>query len=73
LDELVPKAAAIALLVDPSNPRAKIRLDDWETYAELLRLARAVRKDLPDLHPHDMIDIQSFLWVQGSDEYPDRG
>ena len=21
------------------------------------------------LHPRDMIDIQSFLWVQGSDEY----
>jgi len=46
---------------------------NWETYAELLRHARAVRKDLPDLHPRDMIDIQSFLWVQGSDEYPDRG
>jgi hypothetical protein len=25
--------------------------------------------DLRDLHPRDMIDIQSFLWVQGSDEY----
>jgi hypothetical protein len=22
-----------------------------------------------DLSPRDMIDIQSFLWVQGSDEY----
>jgi hypothetical protein len=29
-------------------------------------------KDLRDLQPRDMIDIQSFLWVQGSDEYPDR-
>jgi hypothetical protein len=45
---------------------------DWETYAELLRVARAVRKDLRDLQPRDMIDIQFFLWVQGSDEYPDR-
>jgi hypothetical protein len=45
---------------------------NWETYAELLRLSRAVRKDLRDLHPRDMIDIQSFLWVQGSDEYPHR-
>jgi hypothetical protein len=45
---------------------------DWETYAKLLRVARAVRKDLRDLRPRDMIDIQSFLWVQGSDEYPDR-
>src|SRR3954453_6493477 len=34
-----------------------------ETYAELLRLARAVRRDLRALQPRDMIDIQSFLWV----------
>ena len=43
----------------------------WETYASLLALARAVRKDLRDLRPRDMIDVQSFLWIQGSDEYPD--
>lgn len=45
----------------------------WETYAELLCLSRAIRTQLRDLHPRDMIDIQSFLWVQGSDEYPNRG
>jgi hypothetical protein len=45
---------------------------NWETYAELLCLARAVGKDLRDLRPRDMIDVQSFLWIQGSDEYPDR-
>ena len=45
---------------------------DWATYADLLRLARAVRKNVRDLHPRDMIDLQSFLWVQGSDEYPNR-
>jgi hypothetical protein len=28
-----------------------------------------VRRDLSDLAPRDMIDIQSFLWVQGSDAY----
>jgi hypothetical protein len=28
-----------------------------------------VRRDLRDLRPRDMIDIQSFMWVQGSDEY----
>lgn len=44
----------------------------WEPYGELLRLARAVRKNLRALHPRDMIDLQSFLWVQGSDEYPNR-
>lgn len=41
----------------------------WETYANLLQFAETVRRDLRDLKPRDMIDIQSFLWVQGSDEY----
>ena len=41
----------------------------WETYASLLDFAHQVRRDLRDLKPRDMIDIQSFLWVQGSDEY----
>ena len=41
-----------------------------ETYSQLLALARKVKRDLASLRPRDMIDIQSFLWVQGSDEYP---
>jgi hypothetical protein len=41
----------------------------WETYASLLEFAEVVRRDQRDLGPRDMIDIQSFLWVQGSDEY----
>lgn len=41
----------------------------WDTYAHLLEFASVVRHDLRDLKPRDMIDIQSFLWVQGSDEY----
>lgn len=41
----------------------------WETYASLLELAEVIRHDLHDLRPRDLIDIQSFLWVQGSDEY----
>ena len=41
----------------------------WETYASLLGFAEVVRNDLRDLKPRDFIDIQSFLWVQGSDEY----
>ena len=28
-----------------------------------------VRRDIHDLRPRDMIDLQSFLWVIGSDEY----
>jgi hypothetical protein len=42
---------------------------NWDTYSNLLDFARQVRADLRDLRPRDMIDIQSFLWVQGSDEY----
>ena len=41
---------------------------NWETYANVLDFARAVRRT-SGLSPRDMIDIQSFLWVQGSDEY----
>ena len=41
----------------------------WTTYGSLLEFARTLKRDLRDLRPRDMIDIQSFLWVQGSDEY----
>jgi hypothetical protein len=41
----------------------------WETYESLLNFARAVYRDNRDLRPRDMIDLQSFIWVQGSDEY----
>ena len=42
---------------------------NWETYASLLDFAETVRRDIRDLRPRDKIDIQSFIWVQGSDEY----
>ncbi|MDQ3908093.1 MAG: hypothetical protein M3268_07080 [Acidobacteriota bacterium] len=42
---------------------------NWETYASLLAFAETVRRDNRDLKPRDMIDLQSFIWVQGSDEY----
>jgi hypothetical protein len=45
---------------------------NWRTYARLLDLADVVRADLRDLRPRDLIDVQSFLWVQGSDEYRGR-
>lgn len=41
----------------------------WRTYASLLKFAAAVRRELSDLRPRDMIDIQSFIWVLGSSEY----
>ena len=43
----------------------------WPIYKALLDGVRKVRRDIVDLRPRDMIDMQSFLWVQGSDEYPD--
>lgn len=42
---------------------------NWETYASLLEFARRIRREVRDLRPRDMIDLQSFIWVQGSDEY----
>jgi hypothetical protein len=50
------------LFVYNSRPNA-------DTYEHLLEFVRAVRHDLRDLRPRDMIDMQSFLWVQGSAEY----
>ena len=44
---------------------------NWNTYQSLLDFAEEVRKDTSDLKPRDMIDLQSFIWVMGSDEYPD--
>jgi hypothetical protein len=42
---------------------------NWRTYSNLLELAARVREDQRDLGARDMIDAQSFLWVQGSAEY----
>jgi hypothetical protein len=45
----------------------------WDTYQSLLQFAEKIRTDLGDdergLRPKDMIDIQSFIWTLGSDEY----
>ena len=41
----------------------------WETYSGLLGFAGALRTALAGMKPRDMIDIQSFIWVQGSSEY----
>ena len=40
-----------------------------DLYASLLGLARDVQRDLRDLRPRDLMDVQSFLWVLGSEEY----
>ena len=44
----------------------------WDTYGSVRDLARTVRDDLADLRPRDQIDVQSFLWILGSDEYADE-
>jgi hypothetical protein len=43
---------------------------NWETYADALEFAGTVKRDLRELKPKDMLDLQGFIWVQGSDEYP---
>jgi hypothetical protein len=42
---------------------------NFATYASLLDFADRIRRDQRRLQPRDMIDLQSFIWVQGSDEY----
>jgi hypothetical protein len=44
----------------------------WNNYASILKFAEVVRRDLRDLRPRDMVDLQSFIWVLGSDEYEER-
>jgi hypothetical protein len=43
---------------------------NWNTYSSLLAFASQLQRDLATLKPRDMIDLQSFIWVLGSDEYP---
>lgn len=43
----------------------------WDCYANLLEFAQTIKSDLEDLQPRDLIDVQSFIWVQGSSEYTD--
>lgn len=42
---------------------------NWATYANLIDFAHTVKRDNADLRPKDMIDLQGFIWVAGSDEY----
>lgn len=44
---------------------------DAPSYAKLVAFAHRVRSDIAALRPRDMIDVQSFIWVQGSAEYED--
>lgn len=44
---------------------------NWDTYESLLAFAEQIRIDSKHLYPVDYIDLQSFIWVMGSEEYPD--
>ena len=44
---------------------------NWESYKSMIGFAEQVREDVAGLKPRDYIDLQSFIWVLGSDEYPD--
>jgi hypothetical protein len=44
---------------------------NWNTYQSLLQFAEQVRKDTLIYQPKDYIDLQSFIWAMGSEEYPD--
>jgi hypothetical protein len=44
----------------------------WPVYENLMTFAAIIRRDLdrkPGFKARDMIDVQSFIWVQGSEEY----
>lgn len=44
----------------------------WPVYQSLQTFAAIIRRDLdrrPSFKARDMIDVQSFIWVQGSEEY----
>ena len=40
-----------------------------KTYISFLEFIKLLRRDLKELQPKDLIDIQSFIWVLGSSEY----
>jgi hypothetical protein len=44
---------------------------NWPLYKNLLDSVGQVKREIAAMRPRDMIDMQSFLWVQGSDEYLD--
>jgi hypothetical protein len=44
---------------------------NWVTYKSLLAFAEQIRLDTRKYKPKDYIDLQSFIWVMGSKEYPD--
>lgn len=44
---------------------------NWKTYKSLFDFAEQIKTDTASYKPKDFIDLQSFIWVMGSEEYPD--
>jgi hypothetical protein len=42
---------------------------NWNTYKSLFDFSKKISADHPSLKPRDYIDLQSFIWTLGSDEY----
>lgn len=41
----------------------------WAGYANYLRFCEIIKRDLKVLRPKDMIDVQSFIWIIGSEHH----
>ncbi len=67
---LKPRVTQIAAEKYHFNFQYRSRLN-WNTYQSLLDFAEQIKQDMNVYQPKDYIDLQSFLWVMGSEEYPD--
>lgn len=65
---LKPRVTQVAAKIYGFDFKYKSKVN-WETYQSLLNFAEEVRKDTKSLKPVDMIDLQSYIWVMGSEEY----
>ena len=67
---LKPRVTQVAAEKYHFNFQYKSR-PNWNTYQSLLDFADQIKHDMNIYQPKDYIDLQSFLWVMGSEEYPD--
>ena len=67
--EYLAQVAGVGDPLDPAVTTAYWVGSDLLDGVDAAEFAERVRSDQRDLEPRDMIDLQSFIWVQGSDEY----
>ncbi|MBA2649525.1 MAG: hypothetical protein H0U75_08030 [Legionella sp.] len=65
---LKPKTTKVAAALY-QFPFEYISQPNWSTYQSLILFAKQLKSDLSSFKPKDYIDIQSFIWTLGSDEY----